>query len=139
MSMFRFMVILRPPLSSMPLQFWKELLTREYEGTVTMVLSKFCTFTVMREMSITLPLAKVPGTTIQSPMRTMSLELSCMPDTNPRRVSLKMKEITAATAPRPVRSLAGDLSRRMAMMMIPPTKNTIMRVICSIPFRGAFL
>ncbi len=55
-SMFMERIMRRPPLLCIPRQFWKASLTREYGGMVTMVMSKFCTFTVVRVTSCTTPL-----------------------------------------------------------------------------------
>ena len=74
-----------------------------------MVLSKFCTFTTVSVTSITMPLAMVEGTLIQSPTRSMSFCDSWMPATKPRIESLKISISAAAKAPSPASSVIGDL------------------------------
>ena len=60
-----------PPDSSIPLQLLKELDTRAYVGIVLIVLSQFCTFTVFKVISVTVPSASYFGIDIQSPILNM--------------------------------------------------------------------
>ncbi|MNC50845.1 hypothetical protein D3C75_1001110 [compost metagenome] len=96
---------------------------------VVMVLSQFCTFTVFREMSVTLPSAPYLGISIQSPTRTMSLEANCTPATSPSRESLKMMRSTADKAPIPLNRRRGLLPARVEMARMAPMIHT---KICSI-------
>ena len=59
---------LRPPPSLIDIQFWNEPSTRVSGETVSVVLSKLRTFTVVSVMSSTMPFTSVPGTVIQSPL-----------------------------------------------------------------------
>ena len=68
-----------------------------------MVLSQFCTFTVVRLISCTVPSA-LP-TAIQSPMRSMSLIDSCMLPTKPLMESWKISIRTAEIVPKPMMML----------------------------------
>ena len=106
-------------------QFWNEPLTNANGGTVTVVLSKFRTFTVVRLMSSTTPSAGVDGTVIQSPFLTMSLLVSLMPATNPSMVSLNTSINMAEVAPRPAMSDSGFLLKRIATTTITAIKITI--------------
>ncbi|NIL92840.1 hypothetical protein RhoFasSB10_05206 [Rhodococcus fascians] len=72
----------------MPRQFLNDSDIRRQVGTETMVLTKFCTFTVYRVMSTTSPSAPTCGISIQSPTRSMSLLVSCTLATKDIRVSL---------------------------------------------------
>lgn len=108
----------RPPDSLMPRQLRKESEIRRLVGMVVMVLSQFCTFTVCRAISITSPSALSWGISIQSPTRTMSLELSCTLATRESRVSWKISMSTAAMAPRPDSRISGERSIRLATMRI---------------------
>ena len=78
---------LRPSLSCMPFQFWKESLMSVFGEMVTMVLSKLRTFTVVSVISSTLPFTPAFSTVIQSPFRSMSLEVRWIPATSPVMVS----------------------------------------------------
>jgi len=82
---------------------------------VEIVLSKFCTLIVCSAMSITSPSAGALGIVIQSPTRTMSLELSWIEATSDRIVSLNTRISTAAIAPRPDSSSSGDCPIRIEM------------------------
>ena len=103
----------RPPLSNIPRQFWNDSLTSAYGGTVVMVLSQFCTFTVVSVTSSTLPSAPYLSMVIQSPGRSMSFAESCTPATSPMILSLKTNISTAADAPSPANSFVGSLSMTM--------------------------
>ena len=59
----------------MPRQFLNDSLMSVYVGMVKMVLSKFCTLTVVSPTSITSPSAPCDGISIQSPRRTMSFRV----------------------------------------------------------------
>ena len=98
-----------------------------------MVMSKFCTFTVVRPTSSTVPLILRAGTVIQSPGRSMSLSVSCTPATTPIIESLNTSMSTVAAAPRPVITVSGFLSARMEIMMITPTETEITWSICLMP------
>ena len=90
-----------------------------------MVLSKFCTLTMVSVMSVTMPFTSFCGISIQSPMRTMSFSDISTPATNPRMVSLNINIRTAVKAPRPVMRLNGDLFIRMETMTIMPMQEKI--------------
>ena len=78
---------LRPSFCSMPIQFWNEPSTKVWGDTVTMVLSKLRTLTVVSVISSTRPLAPAEATVIQSPTCSMSLDVRRMPATSPLMVS----------------------------------------------------
>ena len=63
----------RPPESNMPRQFLKLSVISRQVGMVVMVLSQFCTLTVLSAISVTKPSAPTWGISIQSPTRSMSL------------------------------------------------------------------
>ncbi|MNT20260.1 hypothetical protein D3C72_1555640 [compost metagenome] len=77
------------------------------------VLSQFCTLTVCSAMSLTKPSALDCGISIQSPMRSMSLLVSCVLATSDNSVSLNTSSSTADSAPRPEIIHSGDRSIRM--------------------------
>ena len=104
-----------------------------------MVLSKFWILTVFSVISCTIPFAFEPGTVIQSPGRSISLAESCMPATNPKIVSLNTNIRIAAEAPNPANRLAGDFPIKMAIMTIPPIKNSKTWSTCMNPLIGRFL
>lgn len=83
-----------------------------------MVLSQFCTFTVVKLISITSPSALLLGMTIQSPIFTMRLDINCIPATNPRIESLNTSISTADTAPSPASNAIGLFSIRILMMIM---------------------
>ena len=85
-------------------------------GMVVMVLSKFCTLTVCRAMSMTSPSALSWGISIQSPTRMMSLLEICTLATRESRVSWKISSSTAAMAPRPESRISGERSIRVAII-----------------------
>ena len=89
---------------------------------VVMVLSKFCTFTVVSVTSFTKPLAPCRSIVIQSPGRSMSLAVSCTPATRPRIVSLKTRAMTAAEAPSPATMVVRLVSMIMLTTMMIPTR-----------------
>lgn len=71
----------------MPRQFLKESVMSFRMGSVEMVLSQFWTLMVWSAISVTHPSAFWLGISIQSPIRTMSLEEICMAATTERIVS----------------------------------------------------
>ena len=91
---------------------------------MTTVLSKFLTFTIVSDISSTLPLAPAAGTVIQSPMWSMSLAVRRIPATSPLMVSWKASIRMAEAAPRPAKSVAGFLLMMMAM-----TTMALMKII----------
>ena len=95
-------------------------------GTVVIVLSQFWILTVCRPISITSPSAPKFGISTQSPTRSMSLPAICMLATKPMIESLKTSRMIAVIAPRPVRSVVGDLPISVATETIPtPSHSTI--------------
>ena len=92
-----------------------------------MVLSKFCTLTVVSDTSLTYPLAPYLFMVIQSPGRSMSLAVSCTPATRPRMVSLKISMMMAAEAPRPASTVPALLLTMMLTTRMKPT-TTAMRL-----------
>ena len=120
-SMSRLRLMRRPPDSCIARQFLKGSVTSLRMGMVVTVLSKFCTFTVCRAISITSPSASCPGTVIQSPTRTMSVDEIWMLATKDRSVSWKTRIRTAAIAPRLERRITGDRSTRIEMTMMAVT------------------
>ena len=86
-----------------------------------MVLSKFCTLTVVRETSSTYPSAPYFAIVTQSPGRSMSFAESCTPATKPKMLSLNININTAADAPSPASIVAAFWSIRMLMMRMMPT------------------
>ena len=111
----------------MLLQFWKEPFAKVVGDTVTVVLSKFFTFTVVRVISSTIPFAGVEGTTIQSPLLIILLLFSFIPATKPSIVSLKTNIRIAEVAPNPAISDKGFLLKRIAIMMIVVINKTTIR------------
>ena len=92
---------------------------------MTMVLSKLRTFTVVSEMSSTLPLTPAEATVIQSPICTMSLFVRRIPATSPLMVSWKASIRMAEAAPSPANSVDGSLSTTMAMTTMMAMKMKI--------------
>ncbi|OQA85285.1 MAG: hypothetical protein BWY27_01305 [Bacteroidetes bacterium ADurb.Bin234] len=80
---------------------------------VVMVLSQFSTLTVFRLMAVTSPSALNLGISIQSPIRTISLEDICTLATNPSIVSLKTNNKIAESAPKALSKYKGDLLMMM--------------------------
>ena len=76
-------------------------------GIMVMVLSQFCTLTVVKVISITSPSALYFGISIQSPTRTISLADNWIPATNPRIEFWNTSSRTADSAPKPPRSMNG--------------------------------
>ncbi len=105
---------------------------------MTMVLSQLRTFTAVSDTSVTMPLAMVEGTTIQSPTCNMSFWESCSPATSPRILSLNTSISTAAKAPSPVSSATGDLLTRMATHTITVITHSIPIIVSRIPLSGRF-
>ena len=62
------LLILLPPYSDIPRQFFTDVVTIFDVGIVVMVLSQFCTLTVCKAISTTSPSAPYSGTSIQSPL-----------------------------------------------------------------------
>jgi hypothetical protein len=85
------------------------------EEIVTMVLSKLRTFTVVSDISSTIPLASTDFTVIQSPLCNISLLVRRTPAANPVMVSLKTSIRTAEVAPKPAKRVIGFLSNRIGM------------------------
>ena len=115
---------LRPSPCSIPSQFWKAPSTRACGFSVTMVLSKLRTLTIVSVISSTRPLAPAEGTVIQSPMCSISLLVSRMPATSPLMVSWKASIRMAEAAPSPAKSVVGSLLTMMAI-----TTMTAMKII----------
>ena len=80
---------------------------------------QFCTLTMCRSMSITVPLAFACGNSTQSPMRMMSLEVIWMLAANESSVFRNTSIRTAASAPTPERKTTGERPRRMATITTP--------------------
>ena len=108
-----------PPDSHMPRQLVNDSETNLYVGTVEIVLSQFCTFTVVKLISSTSPSAPWLGITIQSPMRIILFAINCTHATKPNIVSLNTNISTAAKAPIPTNRASGDLPMEMLMTMTP--------------------
>ncbi len=66
-----------------------------------MVLSQFCTFTLVKPISSISPSTSYFGMAIQSPVLNMRLAAICIPATKPKIVSLNINNSTAAIAVRP--------------------------------------
>ncbi len=98
------------------------------------VLSQLRTLTVDSDTSTTSPLALCFGTTIQSPLRSILLAVSCTLATRPRIVSLKTSISTAADAPKAVRIATGVFPMRMLRAIITATPITISLNIWKMPF-----
>ena len=79
-------------------------------------MSQFCTVTVCRAMSVTVPSAFCEGISIQSPTRTRPSELICTLATSESSVSWKTRMRTAAMAPRPDSRINGERSISVAIM-----------------------
>jgi len=94
-------------------------------GTVVTVLSQFCTLTVCSAMSLTKPSALACGISIQSPMRSMSLDVSWVLATSDSSVSLNTSSSTADSAPRPEIIHSGERSSRMESTSTAPTAHRI--------------
>ena len=109
----------------MPSQFLNEPSTSVWGVSVTMVLSKLRTLTIVSVMSSTVPSASVEGTVIQSPMCSMSFDVSRMPATKPLMVSWKASMRMAEAAPSPVSSTDGSLPMMMAMTTMAAMKMMI--------------
>src|SRR5690606_11944339 len=84
-----------------------------YVGTVVTVLSQFCTLTVCNAISRTKPSALDCGISIQSPMRSMSLDVSWVLATSDSSMSLNTSNSTADRAPSPEIIHSGERSSRM--------------------------
>ena len=123
-------LIRRPPASLIPRQFLNESLISFLVGMLVMVLSQFCTFTVCRAMSITSPSALSWGISIQSPTRTMSLELICRLATSDRMVSWNTRISTAIIAPSPDSRINGERSINVATISTPASVNTTIFSSC---------
>ena len=106
-------LIRRPPDSCMPRQFLNDSLINEYAGIEVIVLSQFCTFTVVNATSMTSPSAPYFGISIQSPTATILFALSCMPATSPSMASLNTSKSTAINAPNPLRKYTGLRSNKI--------------------------
>src|SRR5690554_387855 len=96
---------------------------------VVTVLSQFSTFTVCKAISMTKPSELACGISIQSPILSMSLEVSCTLATNDNNVSLNINNTTADMAPRPDTNNNGERSISTAMMTTMPTT---VSTICAI-------
>ncbi len=114
----------------MPRQFLNESLISFLVGMVVMVLSQFCTFTVCSAMSMTSPSAFWLGISIQSPTRTMSLELSVTLATSDSSVSWNTRISTAIIAPRPDSRITGERSISAATISTAATTNTTIFSSC---------
>ena len=112
-------LIRRPPEADIPLQFLKESDTSDQVGIVVMVLSQLRTLTVVKPISITAPSAPYFGISSQSPSFNISLAESCIPATRPRIGSLNTSINTAAIAPKPLISIAGDWPISREIINIP--------------------
>ncbi|MOA11457.1 hypothetical protein D3C78_1314000 [compost metagenome] len=121
----------RTPDSDMPRQFLKLSLISFQVGMVVMVLSQFCTLTMLSAMSITKPSAPTWGISTQSPTRIMSFEPSCTPAVKDRMVSLNTSISTADIAPRPDSSSRGERSSSVATMSTAATMKTSSLVSCT--------
>ena len=73
---------------------------------------------------------------IQSPTLSMLLADSWMPDTKPRMLSRKTSMKIAAEAPRPVRNIAGERSRRIEKTRMTATRKAMTCPVCIKPFSG---
>ena len=101
-----------------------------------MVLSKFCTLTVVRATSITSPSAPNFGISIQSPRATIRLAVSCTPATSPRMASLKISIITAVRAPSPLKISTGDFPMTEDTTKIAPAAKIKILTIWRKPLMG---
>src|SRR5690606_32858591 len=86
-----------------------ESLRSAYVGRVTMVLSKFWTFTLLRLICSTVPSAPYFVISIQSPTRTESLADTCIEATKPKMVSLNTNIKIAEAAPNDTKNDQGEL------------------------------
>ena len=111
----------------MPFQFLNEPLTKAIGGTVTMVLSKFCTFTVVRLISVTMPSAPALSTVIQSPTCSISLDVRRIPATRPCMVSWKTSIRPADVAPSPASKVMGLRSIMIETVTTTARKATMIR------------
>ena len=66
----------------------------------------------------------------------MSLAESCTPATSPRMLSRKTSMKIAAEAPRPVRNIAGERSRRIEKTRMTATRKAMTCQVCIRPFSG---
>src|SRR3546814_7330587 len=92
---------------------------------VVTVLSQFCTLTVCNAISMTKPSAPAWGISIQSPMRSISLEVICALATSESKVSLNTSSNTADKAPRPDSINKGERLTRMEMIKMTHTAQTM--------------
>ena len=106
----------------MPFQLIKLSLTNTEVGMVVMVKSQFCTLTVVRLISCTMPSALRAGIDIQSPGLSISLTDTWMEATSPKMVSWNTSISTAAMAPMPRIRLIGFLFVSKATITITPKK-----------------
>ncbi|MNR48350.1 hypothetical protein D3C85_1675800 [compost metagenome] len=97
---------------------------------VVIVLSKFCTFTVVRLISKISPSAPYLGMVIQSPIRTISLVVTCMLATKPIMVSLNINNSTADIAPMAVKNATGDFPVRLENNTTVPKRYNKIRMTC---------
>ena len=123
-------MIRRPPASLIPRQFLNESLITFLVGMVVMVLSQFCTVTVCRAMSVTVPSAFWPGISIQSPTRTRPSLPICTLATKERMVSWKISMTTAVIAPSPVSTCRNFAPMSVAKIDSPASTNTASLTTC---------
>ncbi len=90
---------------------------REYAGIAEIVLSQLRIFTVVSEMSSTVP-SVLPSSSSQSPTFTVSFAEIIIPAVKPRSASRKTSRRTAVSAPKPDRKYIGDLSERIDKIQI---------------------
>ncbi|MNE48209.1 hypothetical protein D3C80_1426580 [compost metagenome] len=95
-----------------------------------MVLSKFCTLTLLRLISFTVPSAPYLGISIQSPTRIESLAETCILATKPKIVSLKTSIRIAEAAPSDNRNDHGELPVKIEKQMVPPIKSMMIWQTC---------
>ena len=122
----------------MPLQFLNGLEIISYVGTLTMVISKFCTRTLVSEISIMLPSAPAESTVIQSPILIKLLVVSWMLAANPKIGSLKISENTAAKADKPVTMYIGLRPSSKDKTNKPVIRKITIFTACTSPFTGIF-
>ena len=96
------LLILLPPYSDIPRQFFTDVVTIFDVGIVVIVLSQFCTLTVCKAISITSPSAPYSGTSIQSPLLIMLFWPICTDAIKDKIVSWKTNNRTAVRAPKPL-------------------------------------
>ena len=123
-------------LFSIPFQFFTLEFTSVAVGMELMVLSQFSIFAENKPISKTLPSIFCPGKTIQSPTLIVLEKAICIPEINPKIVSLKIRIKTAVSAPKLVNIILRGISKRMENNKIAPKTYKLILIIWAAPSKA---